>query len=371
MSEEPLKTTPLFKVHERLGAKMVPFAGYAMPVQYDGVLGEHTHTRAHAGLFDVSHMGQAKLVAAGGGDPGEALEDLVPGAIQSLKPGRMRYTLLLNDEGGIVDDLMVTRLDPQTLFLVVNAACKDRDFHMIDTGLQGRASLTRLDDRALVALQGPEAAAALAEDVPQSADLSFMQAAILPWRGHELIISRSGYTGEDGFEISVPVDVVEAFADALLDKPMVKPIGLGARDSLRLEAGMCLYGHDLDETTTPVEGDLVWAISKKRRETGGFPGFDKIARQMAEGVSRKRVGLRPQGRTIAREGAAILDTNGNRIGQVTSGSFGPSVGGPVGMGYVPPAFAEIGTPLMVEVRGKHNPAEVAPTPFVEHKYVRK
>ncbi|MBB4210021.1 aminomethyltransferase [Rhodothalassium salexigens DSM 2132] len=370
MTQSALKTTQLHSLHERLGAKMVPFAGYHMPVQYDGVLGEHTHTRKAAGLFDVGHMGQATLTGLDGRDPGAALEALVPGAMATLKPGRTRYTLLLNDEGGIRDDLMVTRLDAETLYLVVNAACKDTDFAHIAAALDGQARLDPLTDRGLVALQGPRAAEALAGQVAGIEDLTFMQASRAEWREHDLLLTRSGYTGEDGFEISVPNAAIEAFVEALLAHDSVKPVGLGARDSLRLEAGLCLYGHDLDEATTPVEADLVWAIGKKRRETGGFPGFTVIRRQMEEGITRRRVGLRPEGRTIAREGSEIVDDQGQTIGRVTSGSFAPSVGGPVAMGYVRPDFAAVDTPVGLKVRGKVHPARVAATPFVAHRYVR-
>ncbi len=374
MSADALKTTPLHDLHVALGARMVPFAGYSMPVHYaGGIIAEHRHCRARAGLFDVSHMGQAFLLARDGGDPATALERLVPGAIATLRPGRMRYTLLLNDAGGIRDDLMVTRTaEPDgRLFLVVNAAVKETDFALISETLAETAVLERLEDRALLALQGPRAEAVLATMLPEVRELTFMQARDAAWQGVPLAISRSGYTGEDGFEISLPADAAEAFARALLDHPDVAPIGLGARDSLRLEAGLCLYGHDIDETTTPVEADLVWAIAKSRRERADFPGAARILQQLAEGPARRRVGIRPDDRTIAREGTVIHDPAGERvIGRVTSGGFGPSVDGPVAMGYVESAAAEAGTPLALEVRGRLRPARVAALPFVPHRYVR-
>jgi len=368
-----LRKTPLNALHRELGAKMVPFAGYDMPVQYpSGIMEEHCHTRTAAGLFDVSHMGQAELV---GEDPAAALERLVPGDISGLKPGRIRYTLLLNEQGGILDDLMATRPadagdPPRRLFLVVNAACKEADFAHIATRLAGAAGLRPLQDRALLALQGPQAAAVLARMAPEAADMTFMQAATLTLLGAECLVSRSGYTGEDGFEISVPADRAEELARTLLAEPEVKPVGLGARDSLRLEAGLCLYGHDITKTTTPVEASLTWTIGKRRRTEGGFPGFEAIRRQLEEGAPRRRVGLRPEGRAPAREGAAVTDTEGNTIGEVTSGGFGPTVGGPVAMGYVATPFAEPGTPVRLVVRGKALPAVVAALPFVEPGYRR-
>ena len=375
MAGDALKTTPLHDLHVALGARMVPFAGYSMPVHYpDGIIAEHRHCRARAGLFDVSHMGQAFLLARDGGDPAEALERLCPGAIATLAPGRMRYTLLLNDAGGIRDDLMVTRSTAEDgrLFLVVNAAVKEADFALMTEALADAAVLERLDDRALLALQGPRAEAVLATMVPEVRALTFMQATDALWRGERVFISRSGYTGEDGFEISLPAAAAEDFARALLDHPEVAPIGLGARDSLRLEAGLCLYGHDIDTTTTPVEADLVWAIAKSRRARADFPGAARILKQLAEGAARRRVGIRPADRTIAREGTVIRDpAGGGVIGRITSGGFGPTVDGPVAMGYVETAAAAEGTPLALEVRGKLRPAHVAALPFVPHRYVRK
>jgi len=371
---DTLKTTPLSALHRSLGAKMVPFAGYDMPLQFDrGIVAEHTHTRDKAGLFDVSHMGQAMLLGESE-DPGAALERLAPGAIAALKPGRMRYSLLLNESGGILDDFMVARTEEPDgrLFLVVNAATKDDDFALIESALKGVAKLERLDDRALLALQGPRAEAVLAALVPAVRETGFMDMLTADWEGAALQISRSGYTGEDGFEISLPAEHAEALAQRLLEHADVAPIGLGARDSLRLEAGMCLYGHDLGPETTPVEADLAWTIAKPRRERADFPGAETILQQLKEDPSRLRVGLTPKGRAIAREGTEIFDAAGElRIGTVTSGSFGPSVDGPVAMGYVERAYAEPGTEVSIMLRGKPRPAAVATTPFVPHRYKRK
>ena len=364
--------TPLYDLHVELGGRMVPFAGYAMPVQYPlGIMKEHLHTREAAGLFDVSHMGQALLKSTDGSDPAEALETLVPGNITGLAPGRMRYTLLLNDEGGIRDDLMVTRISDDTLYLVVNAACKDADFAHISEQLARRAALEIMEDKALIALQGPCAELALSELAPAAADLAFMQGAAMEVDGIGCQVSRSGYTGEDGYEISVPVANAEALARTLLASEHVEAIGLGARDSLRLEAGLCLYGHDIDETTSPIEGNLKWAVPKRRREEGGFPGVDRVLGELANGTSRVRVGIRPDGRAPARQGTEVADTDGNIVGAITSGGFGPSVGGPVAMGYVPPALSEPGTEISLMVRGKALPAHVAELPFVTKSYVRK
>ncbi len=381
----PLKVTPLHALHIELGAKMVPFAGYDMPVQYPaGVLAEHLHTRKKAGLFDVSHMGQAFLRAAGYGEGlagdaahekvASALETIVPGDIRGLKPGQIRYTLLLNDEGGILDDLMVTRpLSAELqgmLVLVVNAATKEADFAHIAAKLAGSATLERADDRALIALQGPAAEAVMRTLVPGAADLGFMEMEWFDIGGVSAMISRSGYTGEDGFEISLPDSDVEAFARRLLAHPDVKPIGLGARDSLRLEAGLCLYGHDIDETTTPIEGALGWVIPGRRREEANFPGADIILRQIAHGAARKRVGILPEGKAPAREGAVIIDASGKGIGAVTSGGFGPTAGGPIAMGYVDADHAASGTEIALMVRGVARPARVAPMPFIEKRFHR-
>jgi len=373
--DAPLRNTPLHALHLALGAKMVPFAGYAMPVNYPaGILKEHLHTREQAGLFDVSHMGQAMLSALPGIDIAAAFETLVPGAIAELKPGQMRYTALLNAQGGILDDLMVTRpVRPEhqhQLFLVVNAGRKTEDFAHIETALAGKATLSQMEDRALLALQGPAAATVLARLVPEAASLGFMHGRRFRVDEVDLIIHRCGYTGEDGFEISVPANAAEAWAKRLLAEPEVAPIGLGARDSLRLEAGLCLYGHDIDETTTPVEANLLWSISKRRRETGGFPGSTIIQAQIKDGPKRLRVGIRPEGRAPAREGTEILDLNGNAIGHVTSGTFSPTLNAPIAMGYVSASHATDGTAVNLMVRGKPLAARIAPMPFIPKRFHR-
>lgn len=359
---ETLRTTPLTERHRDAGARMGAFAGYDMPIQYEpGVLKEHLHTREKAGLFDVSHMGQAYLMGAGAA---AALEVLVPGDIQGLGVGRQRYTVLLNDNGGIIDDLMVLKLASDLLFLVVNAGRKEVDFAYFRSRLPRDVTLEVLNERALVALQGPRAEDVLKARVPEAATLSFMQGL----RSDGLIITRSGYTGEDGFELSVPVDESMSLIDQLADHEAVQWIGLGARDSLRLEAGLSLYGHELDETISPVEADLSWVIGKKRREAGGFAGAARILRELQEGAARKRIGIRPEGRIIAREHTVVLNAGGNKIGEVTSGGFGPSVNGPVAMGYVESAYAAPGTPLQLVVRGQNHPASVVALPFTPHNY---
>jgi len=360
------KRTPLYPLHQLLGARMVEFAGYEMPVQYPtGIIAEHLHTRAQAGLFDVSHMGQLRLTGA---DPATALEALVPGDIGGLGPMRMRYTLLLNDQGGILDDLMATRLE-DGLLLVVNAATKDGDFAHLRAKLPNNIEIEQLDDRALLALQGPAAAAVLRRLAGGIEQLPFMTAIETNLEGrHRCLVTRSGYTGEDGFEISVPAEGAQALAERLLAETEVKPVGLGARDSLRLEAGLCLYGHDIDETTTPIEAGLAWTIGKRRRAAGDFPGAAVILRQLAGGAVRKRIGIRPDGRAPAREGTPISDTGDNPIGRITSGGFGPSVGAPVAMGYVDAAHAEPGMPLTLHVRGVARAAHAARLPFIPHRY---
>jgi aminomethyltransferase len=364
-----LKKTPLYDAHVAAGARMVPFAGYSMPVQYkDGVLKEHLWTREHAGLFDVSHMGQARLR---GVSPLSAFEEVTPGDFIGLKPGRQRYSLLLNKKGGVIDDLMAARPDDDGLFVVVNGACKDNDFKVIENELAGQVTVDRLEDRALLALQGPKAAAVLAAHAPEAAKLAFMDAAAMTAFGVEAIVSRSGYTGEDGYEISVPADAAEAVWNTLLADERVRPIGLGARDSLRLEAGLPLYGHDVDETTSPVEAALSFAVSKKRRDAGDFPGAYRIMQELAEEPVRVRVGLKVLEGAPAREGAEIADQAGAVVGVVTSGGFAPTLSAPIAMGYVPPALAEPGTRLNVIVRGKPQAAEVTAMPFVPHRYVRK
>lgn len=367
MAEPALHRTPLHALHLSLGAKMVAFAGYDMPVQYAaGIMAEHLHTRAKAGLFDVSHMGQARLEGAGAA---AALETLVPGDIKGLAAGRMRYTLLTNAQGGILDDLMVTHAGDH-LALVVNAGRKQQDFAHLERHLAGKARLTRLADRALLALQGPLAAAVLARLAPSAAGLPFMSGTALALEGINCFVTRSGYTGEDGFEISLPAAAGEDFARRLLREPEVLPIGLGARDSLRLEAGLCLYGHDIDETTTVIEADLAWTIQKRRRAEGGFPGADIVLRELASGARRRRAGIQPEGRAPAREGTEITAADGAPVGRITSGGFGPTADGPIAMGYLDSAHAALGTPLKLIVRGTPRPARIVPMPFVPHRYYR-
>jgi len=369
LSDEILKTTPLNAAHVAAGARMVPFAGYSMPVQFkDGVLKEHLWTRENAGLFDVSHMGQARLR---GVSPLSAFEEVTPSDFIGLKPGRQRYSVLLNKKGGVIDDLMAARPDDDGLFVVVNGACKDNDFRVIDNELAGQVVIERLEDRALIALQGPKAAAVFAAHAPQAAKMAFMDSASFEAFGTDLIVSRSGYTGEDGYEISLPASEAERVWNLLLGDERVRPIGLGARDSLRLEAGLPLYGHDVDETVSPIEADLGFAVSKKRREARDFPGAARIAKELAEGVSRKRVGMIVLEGAPAREGAEIADESGAVVGVVTSGGFSPTLGKPIAMGFVPPALAGAGTKLKVIVRGKPQAAEVVAMPFVPHRYVRK
>lgn len=370
-----LKRTPLYDLHVELGARMVPFAGYDMPVQYPtGIMTEHQHTRAAAGLFDVSHMGQAWLIGPDHETTARALEALVPSNMVELGRGKQRYTVLLNAEGGIVDDLMVTRPVAEAqdgrLFLVVNASRKDVDYPLIRAALPANVRLELIEDRALIAVQGPQAVAAVAAHAPKAAELAFMNADWMEFDGITCHISRSGYTGEDGVEMSVPADKAEAITRALLADDRVKPIGLGARDSLRLEAGLCLYGHDLDETTSPVEGDITFILQKRRREEGGFPGAARIQREFAEGPARKRVGLKLDGRAPAREGAEIRVPGGDTVGIVTSGGFGPTAGVPVAMGYVAAAHAAPGTKLALVVRGKDLEATVVEMPIVPHRYYR-
>ena len=363
----PLKRTPLHSLHLALGAKMVPFAGYEMPVQYpSGILTEHLHTRSQAGLFDVSHMGQLRLT---GGDPVSAFEALVPGDLLALGLRRMRYTLLLNEAGGILDDLMATRVK-DGLFLVVNAARKEADLAHLRARLGHATRVEPLEDRALLALQGPAAATVLARFCEEIPRLGFMTAMEKTLAGSKCLITRSGYTGEDGFEISVPAPGATAVAEMFLARPEVLPIGLGARDSLRLEAGLCLYGHDIDETTTPIEARLAWAIGKRRRAEGGFLGAATVLRQLAEGTTRTRVGIRPDGRAPAREDTPVVNAAGAEVGRVTSGGFGPSVGGPIAMGYVDSGYAPPGSPLAVLVRGTARLAHVVRLPFVPHRYYR-
>lgn len=363
-----LKTTPLNANHRRRGARMVGFGGYDMPVQYDGVLAEHRWTREHAGLFDVSHMGQCKFT---GPDATDQFERFVPGDYAILKEGRQKYSLLLNDKGGIIDDLMAGCPDHDGLFVVVNAGNKEEDFAFWRDNLEGDVQLTVLDDRALIAIQGPEAAEVMAAHEPLLAELGFMDSARLMLFGVDCYVSRSGYTGEDGYEISVPADQADRIWDTILEDARVKPIGLGARDSLRLEAGLPLHGHDIDATTSPVEGALTFALSKSRKERGDFNGAARVLQELADGPSRVRVGLIVKEGAPAREGAEIADADGNVIGKVTSGGPSPTLGKNIAMGYVPPAFSELGTDLQVIVRGKAAPAEVVAMPFVAQRYYRK
>lgn len=368
LNRSDLKRTALYELHVAHGGKMVPFAGYEMPVQYPaGILTEHNHTRAKASIFDVSHMGQ---IALRGADPSTALETLVPGDIAGLAPGRMRYTMFTNETGGILDDLMVTNVG-EYLFLVVNAACKDSDIAHLKDRLPGGIEVEILDNRSLIALQGPAAAAIMARYAPGADTMPFMTALPFEIDGSRLAVTRSGYTGEDGYEISIPSDAALRITELFLSAKDVEFAGLGARDSLRLEAGLCLYGHDIDETTTPVEAALTWSIGKRRRAAGGFPGDTVIKQQIADGVARKRVGILPDGKAPAREGTGITDADGAPIGTVTSGGFGPSVEGPVAMGYVDIAHATTDTPVNLVVRGQPRPGRIAPMPFVPNRYYRE
>lgn len=377
LSATPLSTTPLHALHLALGARMVPFAGYDMPVQYPaGVLKEHLQTRTKAGLFDVSHMGQVIVKAASGSyaDAALALEKLVPVDILGLREGRQRYGFFTNETGGILDDLMITNRGDH-LLVVVNAACKSADLAHMQANLAGCA-VTLLEDRALIALQGPAAEAVLASLAPEIAAMKFMDVRDVTLAGAACIVSRSGYSGEDGFEISAPSHQAEALARALLDHQDCEAIGLGARDSLRLEAGLCLYGNDIDETTSPIEASLEWAIQKVRRaggeRAGGFSGAERILAELADGPARRRVGLRPEGKAPVRAHAKLFaDAEGREeLGEVTSGTFGPSVEAPVAMGYVPVAYCETGRQIFAEVRGKYLPVTVAALPFITPTYKR-
>lgn len=372
LDNHSLLHTPLYPLHVEAGAKMVPFAGYEMPVQYAlGVKKEHLHCRASAGLFDVSHMGQLRLI----GDKAAAmLESLVPVDIIDLPVGKQRYAFFTNEQGGILDDLMVANMGNH-LFLVVNAACKQQDIEHIKQNLVDGVDLQVVEDRALLALQGPKAVDVLAQYQPAVKEMLFMDVATLDIDGVECMVSRSGYTGEDGFEISVPSAHAQAFANLLLADQTVEWIGLGARDSLRLECGLCLYGHDIDPTTTPIEASLLWGIQPVRRHhgmrAGGFPGADVILSQLeSKQVGRKRVGLVGQSKAPVREGCQLFDTDGNPIGVVTSGTSGPTAGKPVSMGYVSAEFATIGSEVLAEVRGKLLPMTVATMPFVPQRYHR-
>jgi len=368
-ADTPLRTVTLDALHRELGAKMVPFAGYSMPVQYPaGVLAEHLHTRTGASVFDVSHMGQVHIRGA---RAAELLETLVPGEIQGLGLGKTRYSVFTNDQGGILDDLMISKLAEDHLFLVINAACKHADFAHLKAHLDGKVDeLTLVEDRSLVALQGPGAAAAMAALAPEAVAMTFMTIREISIDGILCLATRSGYTGEDGWELSVANAEAERLVRTLLAQPGILPAGLGARDSLRLEAGLCLYGSDIDTATTPVEANITWIMNKRRKAEGGFPGAAIIQKQLAENAPRLRVGIQPVGRAPARAHTEITDEAGNRLGEICSGGFGPSAERPVAMGYVPAAFAAVGTKLKLVVRGKALDAHVCALPFVPHRYFK-
>lgn len=373
-NDTPLAFTPLYQWHVANGGKMVPFAGYAMPVQYPaGILTEHLFTRENAGLFDVSHMGQCFVHSDSWEKTARALEALVPADILNLKPGQQRYSQLLNADGGILDDLMITRSAYEGhegwAYIVVNAGCKVDDYAHIKAHLPAGVELRVEDDLALIALQGPKAVDVMGEMVPALRTLPFMHYHAVQLDGVWLHITRCGYTGEDGFEISLPAKDATAFWEKLVADARVKPIGLGARDSLRLEAGLCLYGHDIDTNTSPVEAALTWSIQKRRRAEGGFPGAARIQKELSDGTVRTRIGIKPEGRQPAREGTEIW-ADGRRIGTITSGGFGPSVNGPVAMGYVESAYAKPDTPISLLVRGKEAPARIAPLAFVPNRFYR-
>ncbi|WP_022683095.1 glycine cleavage system aminomethyltransferase GcvT [Sphingobium bisphenolivorans] len=370
--ELPLQELPLDAWHRAMGARMVGFAGYHMPIQYEGIMAEHTWTREHAGLFDVSHMGQLTFSGEG---VDEALEILLPSDIKGLKPFRQRYSMLLDEEGGILDDLMVSRMggnafEGAAIYMVVNGATKYDDIGWMIEHLPDEVVMNHMDEQALLALQGPEAGEALAGLIPETADLLFMQSGLFTWRSVPLWISRSGYTGEDGFEISISAEDVTLLADALCELPQVKPIGLGARDSLRLEAGLPLYGHDLTPAVSAIGADLGFAIQKRRREEGGFIGHARVLKELADGPGSRRVGLKIEGRLPAREGAPIY-AGAAKVGEVTSGGFAPTVGAPIAMGWVSLPHSALDTALEIEVRGKRIAASVASMPFVPHRYRRK
>ena len=363
-----LLKTPFWTMHKEAGGKMVGFAGYDMPIQYSGmgIMKEHLHTRKKAGLFDISHMGQAFLTSDT--DPAIALEKIVPSDYIRLKPKRIRYTVLLNDQGGVIDDMMVTSWNNKVFFIVINAGCKEKDFAYLQKKLGDQIKLHIVTDRALLALQGPMASMVLAHLLPAVTDMKFMDAAKIIYKGQKIYISRSGYSGEDGYEISVPASFAETFAKELLSHSEVKWIGLGARDSLRLEAGLCLYGHELNEQITPIEANLGWIIQKRRREEKGFCGADKIIGQLNNGTAKKRVGIKPEGKAPMRDGTELLSPDGKKIGIITSGGFGPTVGKPVAMGYVETAFSATGTKLQAMLRGTIHPCEVAALPFIKPNY---
>ncbi len=377
MGEPEIKRTKLYDNHVALGAKMVPFAGYAMPVQYPmGVMKEHLHCRANAGLFDVSHMGQGFIIPDDGKfeTAATAFEKIVAADIRGLEPGQQKYSQFLNEDGGILDDLMVSRLGmpghDHWLYIVVNAACKDADFTRLAGQLPDGVTLKVSDELSLIALQGPKAADVIAKYLPDAATMPFMSSIDAQIDGIWCHISRSGYTGEDGYEISVKHDDAEKLWDLLMSHDAVETIGLGARDSLRLEGGLCLYGHDIDETTSPVEAGLLWSIPKHRRENGGYIGAARVEKDMAERPKRRRVGIQPVGRAPAREGTIIQNMDGQEIGVITSGGFGPSAEGPVAMGYVKRKYARVGTKINLVIRGKAKPAKIIKLPFVPNNFYR-
>jgi aminomethyltransferase len=370
MAEEALNRTPLYDLHVAHGARIGPFAGYAMPIQYEaGILREHAAVRERAGLFDVSHMGQATVRGADVVATTAALESLMTADLAALAEGRTKYSLLTNDRGGILDDLMITRRG-DGFFMVVNAANKTQDYAILRSGMSARAEVIEHADRGLLALQGPAAATALARLAPAVAAMRFMSLEEVELVGVPCLVTRSGYTGEDGYEISVPGERAAALAETLIAMDEVELAGLGARDSLRLEAGLCLHGSDIDETTTPVEADLAWALSKRRKAEGGFPGAPIVLAELAEGPPRRRVGLKPEGRAPARAHTEIRLPDGRAIGEVTSGGFGPTVGGPVAMGYVASDHAAPGTAVELMVRGKPLPAAIVTLPFTPHRYFK-
>lgn len=365
MSDAP-KRTPLYDLHVELGGKMVDFAGWEMPVQYPmGIMGEHNHTRAKAGLFDVSHMGQVILR---GENVGEKLETLCPQAYATLKEGKARYGFFTNEDGGIMDDLIVSNAGDH-FFVVVNAGLRHQDIPHMEANLDG-VEVTEIFDRALVAVQGPAAENVVGELCPAARDMKFMESIVADIAGVECRISRLGYTGEDGYEISIPEDKAIEVTRAFLAHDDCEPAGLGARDSLRLEAGLCLYGNDIDQSTSPVEASLGWAMQKRRKEEGGFPGAARIQKELAEGAAKKLVGIKPTGRAPARQHVEVQCLEGNTIGEITSGSFGPTVGGPVAMGYVSAGHGEPGEKVNLIIRGKAQPAEIVPLPFVQQNYKR-
>jgi aminomethyltransferase len=372
---ETLQRTPLYEAHKALGAKLVPFAGYEMPVQYPtGVMAEHNWTRANAGLFDVSHMGQCFIVGPDFETTSRAMEKLVPADITGLAPHQQRYSQLLNEDGGVLDDLMITRAAYKNyegwLYVVVNASRKEADYAHIAKYLPKGVTLQKGEDMALLALQGPKAVEVLTKFAPAAADLKFMHYAALDIEGIAAHVTRSGYSGEDGYELSVFAKDAQRLWDLLMADDLVRPIGLGARDSLRLEGGLCLYGHELDETTSPNEAGLLWSIAKRRREEGGFIGAARVQKELAHGVLRKRVGIKPEGRAPARDGTEIQNAEGRKIGVITSGGFGPSVNGPIAMGYVETAFADVGTTVNLIVRGQALAAQIIKLPFIPNNFKR-